>query len=409
MRFLPSLPIILIACVFLLLPMAHLRPVALWPIYAAEIPLLLVASLVLIRKSMYEELWTLLQGERWLLVGSFGLISGIGLAFLHNELPFHSLGLVKSFVILPLLLTWLVLLVVKSADEVGVIVTFWWFGLVMSALVSLLFFLDGKLTYDGRLAAWYSSPNELAMLLAPGVLLGLWLAQAHGPKQRLWCFLGTLSIALALCLTRSYAVIASTIITSLWLLIPVITKLTQRQKLVSLMLGAMLGMSVLMLEGGTDKFQSLFTLDERSSFASRLMIWEAASRISQDTFPWGIGIGRFQAAYLDYQIYFPPYLEWAVPEPHNLVLSLFLAAGLLGLLSFAWVVSMILRRLWLLSTLENNEASVLARLYLSLFVLLLLIGLVDTPYFKNDLTLVWWGLVGLAATLLYRVRREIRG
>lgn len=403
---LPSLPIILIACVFLLLPVAHLRLFDARPLYIAEIPLLFVASLVLMHKALLQKLWMLLREEYWLFIGSFGFVAGVSLTFLINALPFHSLGLVKSFVVLPLLLTWSLLLLVKSTTEARFIVKFWWFGLVMSALVGLLFFFNGQLTYDGRLAAWYSSPNEFAMLLAPGALLGLWLTQTSVSRQRWWYFLGTLTITLALCLTRSYAVLGSAIITSLWLLTPVIKRLTRRQKFASLLLGAMLGMSLLILEGGTDKFQSLIAFDERSSFTSRLMIWEAALKISQDTFPWGIGIGHFQSMYLEYQVYFPSYLEWAVPEPHNLVLSLFLAAGLLGFLSFAWVMGIALYRLWSLRITQNNEISTGARLYLGLFGLLLLIGLVDTPYFKNDLTLVWWGLLGLSLTLFRQVKKS---
>ena len=48
----------------------------------------------------------------------------------------------------------------------------------------------------------------------------------------------------------------------------------------------------------------------------------------------GIGPGNFQNKYLEYQKYFPPYLEWSAPQPHNIFLAFWLESGLLGLAGF---------------------------------------------------------------------------
>jgi len=40
--------------------------------------------------------------------------------------------------------------------------------------IALIYYLIGVMTYDGRLAAFYGSPNYLAMFLAPGIFLGIY-------------------------------------------------------------------------------------------------------------------------------------------------------------------------------------------------------------------------------------------
>lgn len=133
------------------------------------------------------------------------------------------------------------------------------------------------------------------------------------------------------------------------------------------------------------------------------MIWEVAARISRENLPWGIGLGRFQEVYLSYQPLFPPYLEWAVPEPHNILLALYLSTGLLGLVGFLFLTLTVVRRLLQDPRARSGvtgSAISPARLFLALFLWFFLVGLVDTPYFQNQPSFLFWGLVGLALAFL---------
>ncbi|OGI21597.1 MAG: hypothetical protein A3J06_01000 [Candidatus Moranbacteria bacterium RIFCSPLOWO2_02_FULL_48_19] len=106
----------------------------------------------------------------------------------------------------------------------------------------------------------------------------------------------------------------------------------------------------------------------------------------------GIGLGRFQEVYLEYQKYFPPYLEWAVPQPHNLYLAVWLQTGLLGLIGFILLVS---RAIILLIKNKSRESALL----LGLLTLYLIYGLFDTPFFKTDLAFSFWLVIALIMTL----------
>ena len=120
------------------------------------------------------------------------------------------------------------------------------------------------------------------------------------------------------------------------------------------------------------------------------MIWRSAGRLIEDNWLWGIGAGNFQEKYLVYQKYFTPYLEWAVPHPHSLYLSIWLYGGALGLAGFVGLIFFWFRSFWRLQKNPN-----LRFIGLGIMFYILLHGIVDTTYFKNDLAVVFWLLFTL--------------
>ena len=133
--------------------------------------------------------------------------------------------------------------------------------------------------------------------------------------------------------------------------------------------------------------RDLATRDERSSFSSRIMIWKSSIKILKDNWVVGIGPGNFQETYLQYQKYSPPYLEWAVPYPHNIFLAFWIQAGIIGLVGFLLLISS-----WFWKVLKNKKPQDenLRCAVLGVMFYILLHGLVDTTYFKNDLAVIFW-------------------
>lgn len=115
----------------------------------------------------------------------------------------------------------------------------------------------------------------------------------------------------------------------------------------------------------------------------------------------GVGLRGFEQEYLSLQSEFPPYLEWAVPHPHNLVLALWLQTGISGLLGFVLIVGYLSRKLWRRLLYDKERVNMLeSALFLSLLLVFLTHGLVDTPFFKNDLSLQFFAVSGLALASL---------
>jgi putative inorganic carbon (HCO3(-)) transporter len=134
--------------------------------------------------------------------------------------------------------------------------------------------------------------------------------------------------------------------------------------------------------------------DPNNSLDQRVRLWKSTLRMLQDHPIFGTGLSGFSrtidayrgvSGYTDQLIY-----------PHNILLNFWTETGLLGLAAFAWIFVQAARLTW-----RGWRAGTAAWRPLQLGVLLALVGivvhgLVDVPYFKNDLSLEFWVLLGLS-------------
>jgi O-antigen ligase len=231
----------------------------------------------------------------------------------------------------------------------------------------------------------YASPNFLGFFLFPGLLLAyVHFQKTQVPRER-WLHLGIgFAVLGALYLTHSYAAwLAAGVSVSLFLWMA--ERKNNRKLFCGFGVIVLICLGLVFLEGrNSEKLTALLSFGERSSLSSRVMIWQSASLMLHQEPVLGIGVGNFQREYLAQQRYFPPYLEWAVPEPHNLFLAVWLQMGMWGLLGLLGLIGIALRNGW------RQQKKPAVRILLSLFLGLLAYGLVDTPLFGNALAFVFW-------------------
>ncbi|OHA48718.1 MAG: hypothetical protein A2806_01165 [Candidatus Terrybacteria bacterium RIFCSPHIGHO2_01_FULL_48_17] len=246
------------------------------------------------------------------------------------------------------------------------------------ALIGALFGGD-FVTYDMRLRGFFLSPNHLAMVLAPAlaVALGLFLFETT-KKIRFGFGIAFGVIAIALLFTQSSGGIISAALGALTLLL-----LTRK-----IPLKAVFAALFLVVVATTAAF-IVFDTGARSSFASRIMVWQAALEILKDHWFFGIGPGAFQYYFLSVQPQFPPYLEWAVPQPHNIFLAIWLSAGLLGLSGFLWLLFVITKKALLALRHSSSIPYSLFPIPFAALAAIILHGLIDTPILKNDLAVLF--------------------
>jgi O-antigen ligase len=80
--------------------------------------------------------------------------------------------------------------------------------------------------------------------------------------------------------------------------------------------------------------------------------------------------------------------------PHNIFLNFWSELGLAGVLLFIWIiVKYLLVSFKLLAKDNKNKFIILG--FLSAMVVIITHGLVDVPYFKNDLAIMFWVLVAM--------------
>ena len=309
-----------------------------------------------------------------------------------------GLGILKSWFLAPIIFAAIFNNVLGEKDGVKVFFSALLASGAAVATISAGYFFFSRLTFDGRLSAFYLSPNHLAMFLAPGLLagVGLWL-ETKRIYQKAFLFFVSCFLLLVLCFTYSYGAwlglfaAAAFVLFYFWKY-----KIINRKHLFLISCFLFLAFAFMLFSqmygAHSDKLAGLFT-SSRSSWQSRLMIWQAAGKILEDNWILGIGPGMFQRYYLEYQKYFSvPYLEWAVPQPQNLFLAWWMQAGLLGLAGFIWLLVIFFRQAFKsLNKIPSWPAIFLA----AMMVYVLVHGLADTTFWKNDLALVFWIIVFL--------------
>jgi O-antigen ligase len=129
-----------------------------------------------------------------------------------------------------------------------------------------------------------------------------------------------------------------------------------------------------------------------NTLVGRFGLWSATLQMLQHHFLLGAGLSGFATAIAP--IWNPAHIDRFI-YPHNIVLTFWSETGLLGLAAFTWIMVAGFRQSWR----EWNQAEVEWR-PIGLGVVLALVavvvhGLVDVPYFKNDLALEFWVLLGL--------------
>jgi len=333
-----------------------------------------------------------------------------------------SAGIWKAWFVDPILFFIVIVSAVKNSEQIKKIFYSLIFSGFVVSVISLIYLIQGRLDEFGRLQGFYNSPNYLAMYLAPVLIIGLFFvwAQIICPKTRVGdpacrralsrfrsspsakpcplklrevfltnnlrpkiLFFITCILLLVTCLllTKSFGAwlgIAAALIFGVIIYLPKI----KHKKII---LGIIFGLVALVLIFG---FLKINSIQGKLSFNSRLEIWERAWQVFKIYPIIGIGPGTFED-------FFIPYPRWGVPQPHNLYLAFLLQAGILGFIGFIWLL------VWFFKTGFKNLFKVYSSefmvILMSVMIYVLIHGFVDTTYWKNDLSVMFWLFIGLMA------------
>ncbi|MBU1102632.1 O-antigen ligase family protein [Patescibacteria group bacterium] len=399
-----------LAIILFLAPL-YLLKIGNLPLTALELLIFVLAAIWLIKKSKprtvplggagavvktgiaESALRDLSIGGWWLPVGL--ILAGVLISVLTSGDIKTGAGIFKAWFLEPIIFGLIAIDVIKTNRQFKSLLLSLVFSGTAVALVALGYLAAGQLTFDGRLKAFYLSPNHLAMFLAPALILAIafWF-ETKKQSLRILLFIVCCLLFIVLYSTFSYAAWLAVLAATIFLLIGFYrSAIIGRRGLVIVLclLVIVLGL-VIFFQMNNEKLANLLQSD-RSSLESRLMVWRSAGKILADNWLFGIGPGMFQQYYLEYQKYFlVPYLEWAVPQPHNLFLAWWLQAGITGLAGFVLLLIKFFRKtLKFLFKTKQPLFLILA----AAMVYILAHGLLDTTYWKNDLALVFWAVIAL--------------
>lgn len=265
---------------------------------------------------------------------------------------------------------------------------FIFFGVVV---IALFFLFNNNMTYDGRLNAFFLSPNHLAMFLTP--LFFITAYQLFLSQNILWRAFLSCAITcgvIVLFFTYSFSSFLALAITSFF-----VTLLFCKKRAIIFIVFCIISLTSLFFF-----YQKILHSDhvfERNSFSSRLMIWDTSVYYIQKSPLMGYALDEFQTLYLSAQPHFTPYLEWAVPTPHNTLLTLWVSGGFFSVYAFYLFCSYVLYRTLSSYAKNKNPANIF---YCGALFSILLGGVLDTTYWKNDLAIIFWVIVALAVSTL---------
>lgn len=244
--------------------------------------------------------------------------------------------------------------------------------------------------YDGpnhrRLTGIFPYPNALALLVAPlaSFFLGLWLTVKKKFRQiyfLLFFFLGAILSFLA----KSEGAVLGLGLSFIFCLILAkkIRKIGQPLVIVIVLFLLISGQGWFRLQSlGQQIFQPQLDL-QATSLEIRSSQWQEDWLFLQDHFIFGAGIGGYQKALAPYHR-----LDWLeiYLYPHNIFLNFWTELGFLGLLIFILILIKIVFTLGDLHRQGSPWSWALTLFWSTWF----LHGLVDVPYFKNDLSILFF-------------------
>lgn len=345
------------------------------------------------------------------------LLAAASIAVTVSPDVFSALGIWKAYFIEPILVAVMMVTVLKKDDGPVILKTLALSAIVISALGIAQYLINFGIPVpwdiERRITSIFDYPNALGLFLAPVVAISaikifsifrMGMAR-HAPTNTLIWILSFVFGVTAIILSKTEAALVA-IPLALFLTFLISKNERARHTVPLLKLRVTLeALSVFfILVAFVPTIREKIFLQDYSGQV-RLSQWSETIELLKDHPFFGTGLNGYPAL-------LAPYHDATLYEifqyPHNVFLNIWVELGLLGLIAFGWLAWLILKstikqphpdcfgakRLAIAS--EPNQRSQLFHLAIfSAFLTIFIHGLVDVPYFKNDLSVLFWILIAL--------------
>jgi len=297
-----------------------------------------------------------------------------------------ALGLYRAYFVEPIAIFYVAVDVVRRTDHVRQLLLAFAAGSSAFAVLNLIVFARALIAHDVHVGAapnaLYMDANYVAMYLEPPVAIAAGLV-LFGDSPR-WRWLGATWLAitgsaLVLMFSKgSYLALAA---------LAVVAVLSVRRWRLPLLVGLVVGaLAISQIPLVAARIATGY-----SSLMGRAEIFSAALRMIRDSPVFGVGLGGFS-----YQF------RGAFPEiyPHDEWLTFWVELGLLGMISFAWILFGLLWRGWRFWPSTHGFDCAALWGVLGALVLWTVHGIVDSPYWKNDMSVEFWILAALEIVII---------
>jgi len=419
-----------IAVLLLLLPFYRIRfEIGVVPVTLIEVMVLVLFGLFVVKRIQNRKRITF-SNYKWLMVALLFFVT-VGLFFVENRIG--ALGVWKAYFVEPLMFFVVFINVIKKRKDLNLVFK----SLALSVLGVSLLAIYQKITGQfipnelwaaeetRRVTSIYGYPNAIGLYLAPLVVLltgwgilgkssvdkkDIWRfwksGTARGGFWKSWRFWRSCTARLCGCIAGLFGLLAIWFARSEGALVAVavgflfLGLLIKRLRVVTLVSLVLLGVVFLAVPQVNELVMEKATFGDFSGNL-RLIMWQESYEMLKDNVLWGAGLSGYQSAIAPYHHAINVFEIYMYP--HNLLLNVWSETGILGLLVFVGLIIKFFGNYLKVRMKENKELYIVL---MCAFATLLTHGIVDVPYFKNDLSILWWLLFGLSWVVL-RSRKKL--
>lgn len=316
----------------------------------------------------------------------FIIIGGIAVFFAPNFLA--ALGIYKAYIVEPVLFAAISLVIIRSQKDVVFLCTALSLSAFFIAVTAIIQYVTGigipepwNLFPDRRATSIYGYPNAVGLFLTPilCILTSIVLFEKNlSQKTTQWYLVVVLLSFFALFASRSDAGIVTSIATIIILLF------FTRFRYAAILIFVLLFLCIALLS----PLQEILFFQDVSGDVRRTLFVSTFSGLLQEPVT-GAGLAAFPEFYDRYR---EPAHQELLEYAHNSVLDFWAQLGLAGLLWY--LATYIGIGIFLIHSLQRKiyKNAHLIGTFLCVYGIY---GLVDVPYFKNDLSILFWFFLAL--------------
>lgn len=340
-----------------------------------------------------------IEKNKFFSIATFIFLGVSFIAALNNQFFIRSFGHWRAYFLEPVVLFWILISQfdkLKTKDLLrGVL-----FASLPVSLLSIFQMITGKFIYTPewstlatrRVTAFFTSPNAVALFLEMILILAgvyfLFLKKEGDKKEKIFVLIVFILAGLAILFSFSQGAWLALFTGLLFLLV-----LSGYKKI-------LIGLVVvsLVISFFVPSVQEVVSFADKSG-QNRLFLWKKTGEYlisSPKRFIFGTGLRRF---YGEIQKPFANVVMEPLIYPHNIILNFWSETGLFGLLTFIFIYLLLLKESWLVWKNKKIFGMGLLVAWLVFFIH----GLVDVPYFKNDLSFLFW----VFAALVFYLKTEL--
>lgn len=293
---------------------------------------------------------------------------------------FSALGILKAYIIEPVLLAFVIKSAMTDRKDIENVITVLigsgtFIGLLAILQVMTHMGIPDSWAIESRATSLYDYPNAVGLLLAPIVAMAFVRLATSAEK---WGSSALLVIGIIIMLGGIVAAKTEAALLAIpisLLAIAFIAPIKNRVKIAILIMSTL---AVFTIGAIVPSILQKIALHDSSGLVRRAQWSETLTMLADSPFL-GVGLNGYSTALI-------PYHDATFYEifqyPHNILLNIWSELGIFGVLAFTVGIILVARTTWR----RRDDALILA--FSAALLSMLIHGLVDVPFFKNDLAIL---------------------